>query len=193
VAGKAEKMPVDDEWGDACIAAQAFHWFATTEALTEIHRVLRPGAVLGMIWNAEDYNKPASWEATTKWEQKLNDYITSFQDGNPRFRDLAWKDVFDKQLPGTPFQVLRNTLTDHLPRFSLPIGEESIKFTVWLTEDALWARLRTLSQIAVLKGAELDGAKKILDEALRMDDVERNEKGEVAVHGVTYYAWTDRL
>lgn len=24
--GHAAQMPVDDEWGDACIAAQSFHW-----------------------------------------------------------------------------------------------------------------------------------------------------------------------
>ncbi|RYP62409.1 hypothetical protein DL771_009744 [Monosporascus sp. 5C6A] len=178
LAGKAEKMPVDDEWGDACIAAQSFHW---------------PGAVFGMIWNIEDYNKPASWVATTKWEQKLNDFITSFKDGNPRFRDESWKDVFAENLPYTPFQVIKNTITDRLPRFSLPLGEGKVSWTVWLSEDALWSRLQTLSQIAVLKGADLGNAKKIVEDALNGDDVERNDKGEIAVHGVTYYAWADRL
>jgi hypothetical protein len=28
--------------------------FATEESLKEIHRVLRPGAAFGMIWNIED-------------------------------------------------------------------------------------------------------------------------------------------
>jgi len=28
--------------------------FATEESLKEIHRVLRPGATFGMIWNVED-------------------------------------------------------------------------------------------------------------------------------------------
>ncbi|RYO80208.1 hypothetical protein DL766_009330 [Monosporascus sp. MC13-8B] len=193
LAGKAEKMPVDDEWGDACIAAQSFHWFATLEAIAEIERVLRPGAVFGMIWNIEDYNKPVSWVATTKWERKLSDFITSFKDGNLRFRDESWKDVFAENLPYTPFQVIKNTITDHLPRFSLPLGEGKVSWTVWLSEDALWSRLQTLSQIAVLKGPDLENAKKIVKDALSGDDVKRNEKGEIAVHGVTYYAWADRL
>lgn len=33
---------------------QSFHWFATNEALKEIHRVMRPEAIFGMIWNIED-------------------------------------------------------------------------------------------------------------------------------------------
>ena len=28
---------------------QAFHWFATSEALDEFHRVLRPGGKLGLV------------------------------------------------------------------------------------------------------------------------------------------------
>ncbi|KAI1112498.1 S-adenosyl-L-methionine-dependent methyltransferase [Nemania sp. NC0429] len=191
--GKADNMPVDDEWGDACIAAQAFHWFATPEALKEIHRVLRPGAVLGMIWNVDDYNKPRGWPATTKWEQKLNDYILGFDDGLPRFRHYKWQDVFEQQAPGNPVRVIRDTFTDHLPRFSLPLGENTIKWTRWLSEEALWARINTLSQIAVLVGEGREAAVKVFKDTLQGDDVERNQKGEIAVHGVTYFAWTDRI
>ncbi|KAI0486018.1 S-adenosyl-L-methionine-dependent methyltransferase [Xylaria cf. heliscus] len=191
--GKADKMPVEDEWGDVCIAAQAFHWFATPEALKEIHRVLRPGAVFGMIWNVDEYNKPRGWPATTKWEQKLNDYILEFDDGLPRFRHQKWQEVFEKQPPATPVQAIKNTFTDHLPRFSLPLGESSVKWTMWLSEEALWARINTLSQIAVLKGEEREAAVKVFKDILKGDDVERNGGGEIAVHGVTYFAWTDRI
>ncbi|KAI1172517.1 S-adenosyl-L-methionine-dependent methyltransferase [Nemania sp. FL0916] len=191
--GEADKMPVEDEWGDVCIAAQAFHWFATPEALKEMHRVLRPGAVLGMIWNVDDYNKPQSWPVTTKWEQKLNDYILTFDDGLPRFRHAKWQDVFEKQPPKDPIQVIRNTLADHLPRFSLPLGENSIQWTTWLGEDALWARINTLSQIAMLKDEQKEAAVKVFREILQGDDVERNQKGEIKIHGVTYFAWTDRI
>ncbi|KAI1105527.1 S-adenosyl-L-methionine-dependent methyltransferase [Jackrogersella minutella] len=193
IDGKAEKMPVEDEWGDACIAAQAFHWFATPESLKEIHRVLKPGAVFGAIWNVEDYNKPQSWPATTKWEQKLNDFISSLDDGLPRFRHQKWKEVFDQQLPATPFQALKDTFTNRLPRFSLPLGEDSVKWTVWLTEEALSLRLKTLSQIAVLKGGEREVWDKVFREALEGDDVEKNDKGDIAVHGITFFTWTDRL
>ncbi|KAJ3555261.1 hypothetical protein NPX13_g10390 [Xylaria arbuscula] len=191
--GKADKMPVEGEWGDACIVAQAFHWFATPEALKEIDRVLRPGAVLGMIWNVDEYNKPRHWPATTKWEQKLNDYILSFDDGLPRFRHWKWQDVFEQQPPANPVQAIKNTFSDHLPRFSLPLGESRVKWTMWLSEDALWARINTLSQIAVLKGEGREAAIKVFKDILKDDDVERNGKGEIGVHGVTYFAWTDRI
>ncbi|KAI1312387.1 S-adenosyl-L-methionine-dependent methyltransferase [Xylaria venustula] len=191
--GKAERIPVADEWGDVCIAAQAFHWFATPEALKEIHRVLRPGAVLGMIWNVDEYNKPRSWPATTRWEQELNDYILGFDDGLPRFRHQKWQEVFEQQPPANPVQAIRNTFADHLPRFSLPLGENKVKWTIWLSEEALWARVNTLSQIAVLQGEEREAAVQVFRNVLKSNDVERNEKGEVAVHGVTYFSWTDRL
>ncbi|KAI4867512.1 S-adenosyl-L-methionine-dependent methyltransferase [Hypoxylon rubiginosum] len=191
--GKADKMPVEDEWGDACIAAQAFHWFATPESLKEIERVLRPGAVLGGIWNVEDYNKPKGWEATTKWEQRLNDFVWSLDDGLPRFRHQKWKEVFDQQLPANPVQVIKDTFTNSLPSFSLPLGEDTTKWTVWLSEEALTSRLNTLSQIAVLKGDKREAFVKLLKEIIQDDDVERNEKGEIAVHGKTFFFWTDRL
>ncbi|KAH7034849.1 methyltransferase domain-containing protein [Microdochium trichocladiopsis] len=191
--GRADKMPVEGEWGDACIAAQAFHWFATPEALTEIHRVLRAGAVFGVIWNIDSYNKPPAWETPTKWEQELNEWILTFQDGNRRFRDQEWKKVFEQQLPSNPLQVIKNTLSDHLPRFSLPLGEAKVPFEVWLTEDALWSRLRTLSQVAVLSQEDLEKAEARVREILKGDDVERNSKGELKLHGDTYFAWTDRI
>ncbi|KAI2602347.1 S-adenosyl-L-methionine-dependent methyltransferase [Hypoxylon sp. NC1633] len=193
IDGKAEKMLIEDEWGDACIAAQAFHWFATEESLKEIQRVLRPEAVFGCIWNVDDYNKPQSWEATTKWEQKLKDFILSLDDGLPRFRHQKWKEVFDQQLPSNPIQVIKNTFTDRLPRFSLPLGEDSVKWTIWLSEEALLSRMTTLSQIAVLKGEKREAWLKIFKEAIQGEDVERNEKGEIAAHGLTYFCWTDRL
>jgi hypothetical protein len=184
--------------------------FATEESLKEIYRVLRPGAVFGMIWNIEDCvtpenvgrcplvnimtdNAPKAWVCSTKWEQLLKDIILGLSDGHPRFRHLKWREVFERQPDTTPLQTPQETSSHHLRRFSLPLGKESVRWTVWLTEEAVWNRYSTLSQIANLKGEE---AVKIRNDVFAVfggADVERNERGEVALHGVTYFAWTLRV
>ncbi|KAG7130210.1 putative methyltransferase C25B8.09 like protein [Verticillium longisporum] len=194
-------IPLGDGWGDGCVVAQAFHWFANEKALREIHRVLKPRSSLGLIWNIEDYNKPAAWTASTQWEQRLNELIHSLDgDGQARFRNDAWRACFDSQaanplktVAGYGLPGLATADDGKAPWFSVPIGEDSVPFTVWLTEEALWKRLSTLSQVAVLDGDELSRFRARLAEMLREESVERNDKGEVALHGKTFFAWTSRL
>jgi SAM-dependent methyltransferase len=54
LSGYAERMPFEDGFADAITSAQAFHWFATNDALDEIARVLRPSGGLGLMWNTHD-------------------------------------------------------------------------------------------------------------------------------------------
>ena len=58
MAGTAEQVPLADESVDAVVCAQAFHWFDPERALPEIHRVLRPGGGLAMIWNTRGVEAP---------------------------------------------------------------------------------------------------------------------------------------
>ena len=60
--GTAEVMGLPDGSADAVTVAQAFHWFATDEALAEIARVLRPGGWLALVWNEGDSNQPLQAE-----------------------------------------------------------------------------------------------------------------------------------
>ena len=57
-SGTAEAIPIEDASVDAVVCAQAFHWFATREALHEIRRVLKPGGAFGLVWNLRDESVP---------------------------------------------------------------------------------------------------------------------------------------
>ncbi|KAG4436889.1 hypothetical protein IFR05_007615 [Cadophora sp. M221] len=190
--GDAGNMSIKEDWGDAVIAAQASFLFATESSLKEIHRVLRPGAAFGMIWNIEDYNAPKHHMASTKWEQKMKDIVATLGDGHARFRDMQWKEVFEQQQDTTPLQALKDTFTHSFPSFSLPLGEESVKWTVWLSDENIWARFSTLSQIANLTKERREGFHQEVLAALK-EHGERNKKGKVALHGITFLAWTSRV
>lgn len=102
-------------------------------------------------------------------------------DGINRFRDDKWREVFKRQS------------RDPEPYFTTPISQETIPFTVWRTKELLWDRIQTLSQIAVLQGADEAAFKARFDGIMTDGDQEWNEKREVEFHGVTTYGWTRRL
>jgi SAM-dependent methyltransferase len=52
--GSAERMPLPDASVDAVLLGQAWHWVDAEKAAAEAGRVLRPGGVLGLIWNIRD-------------------------------------------------------------------------------------------------------------------------------------------
>lgn len=52
--GTAERMPLPDASVDAVVMAQAWHWVEPAAAASEIGRVLRPGGVLGLVWNIRE-------------------------------------------------------------------------------------------------------------------------------------------
>jgi SAM-dependent methyltransferase len=58
VVGSAESIPAGDASMEAVVAGQAAHWFDPEPAAQEIRRVLRPGGVLGLIWNTRDERVP---------------------------------------------------------------------------------------------------------------------------------------
>ena len=56
--GGAEDVPLPDSSVDAVVAGQAAHWFDPEPAAAELRRVLRPGGVVGLVWNVRDEQVP---------------------------------------------------------------------------------------------------------------------------------------
>lgn len=99
--GRAQANPLPDASVDALTCAQAFHWFATPEALAEIARVLRPGGKLGLIWNIRDERTP--------WVAGLTRIMEVHEGDAPRFHTGAWRRVF----PDPRFAALEEAFFDH--------------------------------------------------------------------------------
>jgi ubiquinone/menaquinone biosynthesis C-methylase UbiE len=88
-SGMAQAIPIEDASVDAVVCAQSFHWFATPEALREIHRVLKPRGALGLVWNLRDDSVP--------WVAALTRIMQPFEGDAPRFHSQKWRDVFPAQ------------------------------------------------------------------------------------------------
>jgi SAM-dependent methyltransferase len=99
LAGTAEAIPLPDASVDAAVVGQAFHWFDGDAALAEIHRVLRPGARLGLIWNVKD--------ESVDWIEKLGGIMESHRGDAPRVASGAWKAAFDRTPLFTPLERAR--------------------------------------------------------------------------------------
>jgi SAM-dependent methyltransferase len=58
----AEAIPLPAESVDAVFAGQAYHWFDRERAVPELHRVLKPGGGLVLLWNWWDERDPLQRE-----------------------------------------------------------------------------------------------------------------------------------
>jgi SAM-dependent methyltransferase len=128
VSGTATDLPLPDASVDVLICAQAFHWFASSEALTEIARVLKPGGQLGLIWNLRD--------TQVSWVPKLDAIVNALEGDTPRYYTGAWRTAF----PHPAFTPL------HVERFH--------HSHTGSPEDVIFNRVRSTSFIAALPDAQ---------------------------------------
>ena len=67
MVGTAEGLPLPDASVDAVVLGQAWHWVGPRAGSAEAARVLRPGGVLGLIWNIRD--------ARTSWVVQMTEIM----------------------------------------------------------------------------------------------------------------------
>jgi SAM-dependent methyltransferase len=60
--GSAESILLPGATVDAAFAGQAYHWFDRDLAVPELHRVIRPGGGLALLWNWWDERDPLQRE-----------------------------------------------------------------------------------------------------------------------------------
>jgi ubiquinone/menaquinone biosynthesis C-methylase UbiE len=101
LAATAQAMPLAEASVDAVVCAQAFHWFASHEALQEIARVLRPGGKLGLVWNVRD--------ESVDWVAELTRIMAPHEGDTPRFHSGDWRRLF----PSEKFSQLQETTVAH--------------------------------------------------------------------------------
>ncbi|WP_129669362.1 class I SAM-dependent methyltransferase [Phytoactinopolyspora endophytica] len=106
--GSGESIPVPDESVDAVLAGQAYHWFRTEEAHTEIARVLRPRGVFAPMWNLRD--ESARWVAEFTAAAELsqdgsNDVVRLVDSFGPLF-DTPERSQFSHSVTMTPESLL---------------------------------------------------------------------------------------
>lgn len=124
IAGTAEAIPLPDGSADAVTVGQAFHWFDGDRALAEIHRVLRPGGWLALVWNARRMDDPMH----VAIEQLIGSYCARV----PRHRHGAWRETF-----------ARTELFGPLEEVTFPQSQE-------LDAEGLADRVGSISAIAAL-------------------------------------------
>ena len=130
VSGTAADLPLPNASVDVVVCAQAFHWFASPEALSEIARVLKPGGKLGLVWNLRD--------TAVSWVPKLDAIVNALEGDTPRYYTGAWRQAFPHKAFG-PLQA-RHFPHEHTGS----------------PEDVIFNRVRSTSFIAALPQAQRD-------------------------------------
>jgi SAM-dependent methyltransferase len=143
MAGTAERLPLADESVDGVTVGQAFHWFRAEQALREIHRVLRPGGGLALVWNRRDERQPL--------QAALSQIINPLQGDAPRGGRRDWRAVLAES---GLFERCERRLYDHVQVVDEQRLVErvlSISFVAAAPDDVradAEARVRTLARRA---------------------------------------------
>lgn len=136
--GSAERLPIDGESIDAVLVAQAWHWVDPERAVPEVARLLRPGGVLGLLWNIR--------ERGAGWVDELERIMTAASTGSES--DLE----SESPRVGPPFE---------------PIERRDFRWTVDMTPDTVEAMVASRSYVITLSPADREALLGEVRELLR--------------------------
>jgi SAM-dependent methyltransferase len=127
--GTAEQLPLADASVDGVFVGEAFHWFDGDRALAEIHRVLRPGGGLAVVFGTSDWD-------TLPWNEEIVDRLNAVPrpDVRPENRPWTglWKEAFDRSTLFGPLQLREFPMA---MRFTIP--EFQLLISTWSFVAAL--------------------------------------------------------
>jgi len=141
--GTAEAIPLPDASADAVTVAQAFHWFRVEEALAQIHRVLRLGGGLALIWNVRDEREPI--------HAAVSAILAPLERDTPRRHRHPWLEVLDGSGLFTPAEKATFSHEQLVDEDGLVERFMSVSFVAAADADAqadVEARLRALARDA---------------------------------------------
>ncbi len=123
----AEALPVEASSFDAVTIAEAFHWFDSKAAWSEIHRVLRPGGVVLLVWLHR--------QSESGWQERVYELLQPVKADVPSEIGGKWK------LGWTPDMFM-------------PLIEHHVQYELSYELDRLRAMFSTHSYVAALPPEE---------------------------------------
>lgn len=140
--GTSTSLPFPDNSFDLVTIAQAFHWFANEETLTEIHRVLKKEGrgTLALIWNMES--------SKIEWMKQLRALYEPYDFAVPQYRKGEWEKAF-----GVSDEKTQNL-------FEIPLIKKTFQTEMLVTQANMMNRVESKSYITALPKDELKSLRK---------------------------------
>ena len=143
IVAPAQSIPLDDGSVDAILSATAFHWFASMETLREFHRLLRPGGMVGLIWNLRDERVP--------WVARLSEITNRRNRAAPRERDEDWRAPFVAESGFSSLVETVMTYAHHGPVEDVVVGRTLSTSFIAALDDG--ARAEVVAEVRALIAA----------------------------------------
>jgi SAM-dependent methyltransferase len=147
--GSAEAIPLAAESVDAVTVGDAFHWFDPEPAAAEIHRVLKAGGVLGLVWRWTDWSQVGG---PPDWAKTVGARLDELRGDHPGFSADQGRDGIDRHGGFAPWASEEVTFSLPRNRASLAAQLESISYVAVLPPDERTALVDELASLPPQSG-----------------------------------------